>query len=327
MKRLMIGLVAAGIVLAAGVSSAQESRPEMPETVRAFLDAFVGTWTYDGSFKGRVTIEWDAGRGCLIATGQEEFGGGIAHWTELMHWDGTSDDGVAIFSHFTSGEAIACSDIHGKILSRTVMEGEKTAVRFGQKDTARIRIKFNGKHEFVSEVTNVMVGGKKQSDETFVFSRVKPTTRKDFDEFCELFKGRWVCEMRLLEDAPGLGSQGDTFTAYFHSTLSESGNYITSEAHYGDHWQSQLKYYDPVAKAIKTTVADSTGATWFATDRKVPGGWRTCIIEIGVDGTKEGEWILNHTFSKDGKTWSVKVTTAADESTILATNVWRRMSK
>jgi hypothetical protein len=327
MRRLLMGIVVVGIVLSAGVGSAQsDGPPAMPEKVRKALEYRIGTWNYviEGEdIQAEMVYRGAPGKTCISGDIHGTAEGTPFFSTHIVGWDGESENGTRM--NMVS-DVENWSD-HSRILSPTTEEGPFSGYMFGKEYSGKQCLVKQDQDHMTLNITDRKHGNESLSDWKILFTRATPTTREDFDEFCALFKGRWVCEMKLLKDRPGLGSQGDTFTAYFHNTLSESGHYITSEAHYGDHWQSQLKYYDPVPQAIKTTVADSTGATWFATDRKVPGGWRTRIIEIGVDGTKEGEWILNHTFSKDGKTWTVKVTTAADESTILATNVWRRMSK
>ena len=325
MKRFMIAVVIAGVLFSAGLSFAQDKdAPQMPEKVRAFLDNLVGTWDLNTEpFQVTVTIEWDRGKNFLIGLAEGRKGNEPYSDAVFWHWDGISEDRVAMYwvapDTHTSAKC--------KILSKTLMAGEETGIQAGQTLKNTFQVESDSPDRFVIRNTKTTRGGETQPDWTGVFTRIKGVTPKDFEEFCNLFKGRWACKMTLFRDTPGFGVKGDTFTAYFDSTLSENGHYITSQTHYGKGWQTQLKYYDPIARAIKTTIAHSSGAMSYATDRKVPGGWRTHMVQIGADGTKEGELILDHIFSKDGKTWTVKVSTPGDESNILVTYVWHRLSK
>jgi len=326
MKRFLTAIVVVGVALNSGLTFAQdEDAPQIPEKVRKFLDNLAGTWNMVSPSKGRTEIKWDAGMNAL--SDQFQVNEASDSWSAIWHWDGKSDDGIIVSWIRTLGKGIMVGNLHGRVLSETTMKGQVTFILDGKKGSSNAFVEVKDSNQYTWKATNIIVDGEQQPDDTAIYTRVKPTTREDFEDFCQLFKGRWVSKMTLFDDRPGFGVKGDTFTAYFHSTLSENGNYIVSRVNMGKAWQTQLKYYDPIAKVIKTTCALSSGATSYATDRKVPGGWRTNIVQIGADGTNEGELILDHTFSEDGKTWTVKVSSPGDESNILATYVWRRMNK
>ncbi len=325
MKRFLFAVVVVGVLFNAGLTFAQdEDAPQMPEKVRAFLGNLVGTWDLNTEpFQVTVKIEWDRGKNFLIGLAEGRKGNDPYSDAVFWHWDGTSDDGIAMYwvapDTHTSAQC--------KILSKTLMVGEETGIQAGKTFKNTCQVESDGPDRFVIRNTKTTLGGETQPDWTAVFKRIKGVTRKDFEEFCELLKGRWVCEMTLFKDMPNFGRKGDTFTAYYQSMLSENGNYMISEVSTGKAWRTELKYYDPTAKVIKTTGALSSGAMGYVTDRKVPGGWQSHVVLIGADGVKDDEWILNHTFSEDGKTWTVKMSTPGDKSDMLATYVWHRMNK
>ena len=120
MRRLLIAIIAVVMVFGTGLSFAEEDTNHMPEKVRAFMNNFVGTWTYDGEkFKGSSTIKWDAGNASLILTSQEITEDGLVHWTELMYWDGVSEDGIVSRLIGSGSKGVGCINSHGRVLSPT----------------------------------------------------------------------------------------------------------------------------------------------------------------------------------------------------------------
>lgn len=207
------------------------------------------------------------------------------------------------------------------------MTGKRTVDVGKKKGSKNIQIKFNGKGQFASKLTNQVWDGKQQPDMTFTFTRVKPTTREDFEELRNLMKGRWVSEMTLGRDWPGLGEKGFKFKAFCKNMFSDNGEAMISEFNYEDMWRTELKYYDPAAGAVKTTIVNSAGGVAYATDRKTEGGWHCNVAQTQPDGTSGNEMILNHSFSNDGKTWTVKLTIPSDPEHVEETFVWHKISK
>jgi len=135
MRRFMIAVVAVGVVFAAGASYAQEiGAPTMPEKVRGFLDNLTGTWKVDDEEGiSKEEIRWDSGKGALIENGQFQGWGAFATWTGLWYWDGISEDGIILCVSVSTSHGFAHGELRGKVLSKTVMEGQGTGVRAGKK--------------------------------------------------------------------------------------------------------------------------------------------------------------------------------------------------
>jgi len=329
MRRLLIAVVAVGVVIGTGLSFAEEDKNHMAEKVRKFLDNLVGTyrWHVDGNYKGTHTNEWDAGNACLIVTGQDIFEDKLISCTELIRWDGISEDGFLLSTILSGSEGIGCGHAHGKVLSPTLMIGKSTFAVGEKEGNSDFQIKINGKDQFVSKFTNQVWDGKQIPDETAIFSRVKPATREDFEKFCRLAEGRWASELTLRTDWPGMGKKGETITGYMQHTRSENGTALTGNINVGKGWWTEQKIYDPASRQIKTTQALSDGTIAYGIGCKVPGGWSESFYDIKPDGMKGDTYIVMTKFGDKGKTWTVRVTTPGDEENVIATHVWRRLSK
>jgi len=174
-----------GVVFGAGLSFAQEEVAKMPEQVREFLDALTGTWTYDGAASGSITTKWDGGKGCIVMYGQEDHEDFTSYWTEFIHWDGVSDDGIVLSSASAWSKGYQCSNAHGTVLSPTLMKGKKTDIVNGHKIKADCQVEFVGKDKFISEFTNnIFSAHTKRLNTGHVLSVIEP--RKCSREYPEV---------------------------------------------------------------------------------------------------------------------------------------------
>jgi len=131
------------------------------------------------------------------------------------------------------------------------------------------------------------VDREKKPDSTFVFTRVQPTTRKDFEEFCKQRQGRWVSDTTFTEDWTGFGKKGETVTVHMENTLSEDGNALIAKGYAGKGSWTQLITYDANASMIKSMWALSSGGMGSGTHCKIDGNWISKHIEFGPDGSIE----------------------------------------
>jgi len=177
----MVSVVAVGVVFAVGVSHGQEegSAP-MPEKVREFLDNLVGTWTFDGSSKGKNEIRWDSGEGALIDNGQFQEGDVSGSWSAIWYWDGLSDDGVISCWSSATNRGISHGRLQGKVLSKTLMECERTGVRRGKTITGNVQIEFQSPDQYTWRGTSLIVGGEKQPDVADVYTKGPARNNLDF---------------------------------------------------------------------------------------------------------------------------------------------------
>jgi len=177
MRRWMIGIVVVGIVLAAGVASAQQSGPPMPEKVRAFLDRMTGTWEVRaGEETGRIDYRWNAGGSAVIGDASYDRGEISGFGTEMFHWDGISEDGIVVSMSYAGDDGLYQAQIRGRVLSESRMTGHRTAVAAGKKAACDVQLSFEGPDRFVWKDTNGVLDEEAQPDIAAVHTRIKDSS-------------------------------------------------------------------------------------------------------------------------------------------------------
>jgi hypothetical protein len=207
------------------------------------------------------------------------------------------------------------------------MEGTGHGIWAGGKGSGNVRLELQGKNQFTLHLTNISsADGEKIPDMSSVYTRVKPTTRKDFVEFCKLAEGRWLTEMTLDEDIPGFGKKGEVIVGCMDHSLAVDGNAIIGKHSYGQGWVTELKTYDPEKNEIMTNQVMSDGTIGHIVERKSGEEWIIENTEIYPDGTKSLS-IGTTVFSKDGKTWTIKFGNPGQPKDEWTTSVWRRIGR
>jgi len=251
MRRLLIGIVAAGIVLATGASYAQESGPAMPAKVRAFLNRLTGSWDCGGSFEGTCEVHWDAAGAVLIDSGQFKEDDVSGTWSGVWYWDGVSDDGVIVSWGSPGDRGFSHGRLDGKVLSPTVMEARRTGVRLGKPITANIRIEFESANRYTWAGTDEIVGGEKQPDYTDIYTRAQPTS--DEEELVKVDTA-WG-DYLLAGDVEGL----DRILAEEYTCTGSSGDSWTKEQELADLRSGDLKLTSAVGEDLKVRVYGDMG--------------------------------------------------------------------
>jgi hypothetical protein len=327
MRRFVIAVVVVGMVFGTGLSFAEEDTNHMPEKVRKFLDNFVGTWTFDGNNKGSATYKWDAGKACLIVSRQWMAGDEIRYATELIHWDGKSEDGFLLSMTVSGSKGMFCEYAHGKVLSPTLMIGKWTIDVDKKSGNFDAQIEFNGKNQFVGKFTNGIWDGEQQPDETNVFTRVKPTTREDFEEYCKLNQGRWVSETKLDADLPGVGKKGEKVTAYYESTIAQDGNGLIETSYGGKGSTTGLVVFNPGTKRIESTSISSSGHVVHVVVYKKGNEWIFESSGYLPDGRKT-EGSSTGIYSNNGNTFTGSGSDTLDgDKTDYTNDIWYKVSK
>jgi len=153
------------------------------------------------------------------------------------------------------------------------------------------------------------------------------TTRKDFEEFCKLQEGRWVCDITWVADWPGIGKKGDKVTAYSQCTVTEDGNALIGKFYGGNGSGTWLAGFDAGARQITSTFVRSGGYVGQSIIYKRCGNWVIKGAGSEADGTK-AEHIITVAFTDNGntrtETGSVMV---GDKEIDVPGDVWRRVSK
>jgi hypothetical protein len=219
MRCLRIGIVAAGIVLTAGVCSAQQNGPAMPEKVRAFLDKMTGNWhRNDEGCSGEAVLEWDLGKGALLDRGRFRERDTAGSWSELWSWDGELQDGIVSYWIGSGSFGSSHGKMHGRILSETVLAGEKAAIMNGKSVTARFEIHFEGADRVIWKETNRIVGGEKKPDttETYIVTKTASDRQQLIKLEHELAEAMVKQDMEVIDRINGdemtIGDSDGTFT-------------------------------------------------------------------------------------------------------------------
>jgi len=323
----MLAVLAVAVVFFAGVSYAQENSPApMPEKVRSFLDKLVGTWNFDGSSKGKNEIRWDSGKGTLIDNGQFQTGNVSGSWSAIWYWDGLSDDGVIVSWSGPTNRGISHGRLQGKVLSKTLMECQRTGVRRGKTITGKVQIEFQSPDQYTWRETSLVAGGEKQPDAIDVYTKTKGISREDFEEFCKLQEGAWVGVVPLRKDIPGVGKKGDKATAHYANTIIEDGTALIGRIYWPEGTLTSIYAYDETTKKIKCMEISPIFGIGNPTVHYSDRTWILRGSDTTADGT-ESEWTASGTYSDDGNTLTVSVSiTEGGEKTEL-TDVWHRMNK
>jgi hypothetical protein len=85
------------------------------------------------------------------------------------------------------------------------------------------------------------------------------SSRNDFREHCQAFQGRWVGEVTLVADIPGVGKRGEKVTAYSEIRVAEDGNALIGKWYGGNGSATFLAVYDAGAKQIKAMEVTTEG--------------------------------------------------------------------
>jgi hypothetical protein len=324
MRRLLFAVVIVGVVFSAGVSATQEEPPQMPEKVRGILDNITGMWSFDAGDEGKGMIEykWNLGEDAIIGHAQYENGELSGSGTEFFYWDGISEDGLLASMSYSGDEGIGHEALAGKALSQALMEGKRTAVRAGKKVTAKFQVKFQGSDQFIWKETSIIIGGEKKPDVNVVHTRVKPTTREDFEEFCKLNEGAWVGKVPLRKDIPGVGKKGEMATAHYDYTIIEDGAALVGKSYWPGGTNTWFIAYDKENQQIQNIGISSVFGINNPTFRYSNRTW----ISKGADGTTSDNTVTG-TFSDNGKILTVHVTKIENGEKSEFTDVWHRMNK
>lgn len=150
-------------------------------------------------------------------------------------------------------------------------------------------------------------------------------TRKDFDKLCSDMAGRWVGQVTWVTDWPGMGTKGDTVTAYWEGRMSADGNLMIGKFFGGDGTEIMLSYYNPAKHRIRWTSVDSGGTIDQAIVYKQDGKWIRESEITKLDGTT-GHLKGIGTITDGGKTWTWIINGKIGDDVVEDTRIpWRKV--
>jgi hypothetical protein len=129
------------------------------------------------------------------------------------------------------------------------------------------------------------------------------STKQEFQEWIELMKGRWIGDIPLVQDWPGLGKRGDRLTAYSDIEVIADGHALQGVWYAGDGKASWMTTWNPSTKQIKENVVFSSGITWEnVITKQAAGKWLARKVNGSMPDGKQIDGDVTLTISDDGKT-------------------------
>ncbi|MBC8875588.1 MAG: hypothetical protein H8E44_39680 [Planctomycetes bacterium] len=152
------------------------------------------------------------------------------------------------------------------------------------------------------------------------------STRQDFEEYCQIMQGRWVGEITLVTDMPGLGKAGEKLTAYVEDRIIADGNALEGMLYAGKGMAKWIVVWDAGSKQIRALGVSSGGSTLQTVTSKKDGKWVEKRSGSKPDGSPlEINATLTISPDRDTHTWSG--TTFDGVKTEDWCNVWKRVGK
>ncbi len=153
------------------------------------------------------------------------------------------------------------------------------------------------------------------------------STRKDFEEFCRAWEGRWVGDVTWVTNWEGVGNRGEKVTAYFEGRVVNDGHAMIGTFFGGDGSSTSLIFYDPGMKRIRWIWVDSGGTMNESIMYRHGEEWKSEGIGSKADGTKiTFTNSVRITDGGDTHTWT-GTGTDGDQAMEQQNDVWRRVGK
>lgn len=146
-------------------------------------------------------------------------------------------------------------------------------------------------------------------------------------QYGDLFVGRWIGDVTLISDWPGIGKKGEKVVNHLAVRWIADRKGLEDESFGGNGTGKSIYFWDPASKKIKQYGVDSGGTFWEYECWKEDNKW---VWKGGgrlADGTEykgKGETV----FSDGGNTFTLTGTfTMGGEKTLALHDVYKRASK
>jgi hypothetical protein len=116
-----------------------------------------------------------------------------------------------------------------------------------------------------------------------------------------ILQGRWIGDVTLIADWPGLGKRGEKVVAYVNADWIVDGHAFEIVWHGGAGCSKEIFVWDAGAKKVRSTGASSGGSSWQTTWSKKGDNWLGRSVEHLADGTKAGGNTIVLTVEDNGK--------------------------
>ena len=152
--------------------------------------------------------------------------------------------------------------------------------------------------------------------------------RRELKEFGDAMVGRWMGEITLDTDVPGVGKKGDKFHGYCTIEWILDRTAIQWDWNLGSVTGRSITVWDARNKQIKEYGTDTSGEIFEKTVTKDGEKWISQFISTAADGTKSGA--TDTTTIEDGGRTHVHVGTnrlRGSEKLPDSRDAWKRVSK
>jgi hypothetical protein len=154
------------------------------------------------------------------------------------------------------------------------------------------------------------------------------STPEQFQEYGDQFAGRWVADITLIADWPGLSKkQGERVTGHWDTRWLANRHIVEGEGHTLEEISRGIAFWDPASKQIKFLDVNSAGTVAEAILWKADGQWRWKYTAAQRDGkriTGTGGFV----FSDGGNTYAIQGTLHMDGKELPKLNdIYKRVGK
>lgn len=147
------------------------------------------------------------------------------------------------------------------------------------------------------------------------------------DQFGDAFAGRWVGEVKLVADWPGLGSKGEKIVGFIRATRVAGKSAVKFDWVIGDSVEHCLHVWDAANEKIRFLSSSSKGTIYHGEMSKSGDSWPWQLEGSFKDGTSwsgRGTW----TVSNDGNTATLEGDfIVGGEKTPHVKDVYRRITR
>ena len=272
---------AAIAALSAGAPAGEPAK--VPQKALEALSFFIGDWESETSENG-VTIgndvdrrRWSPGKHFVVMESSGTENEVEAHFAGISGWEAKTEQLVEHW-HGTNGlYAEVQYPLRG--MKGDLWEGTHTVVfGDGKEISGNCQLK-KTKEGFVWTAQWKQDG--KDFERKSVARRIKPndpTADKTaanalWKEFGELLLGRWIGEVTLIADWPGLGKKGEKVTAHGTGRWAADKRGFLEEYYCGQGTNTNFYFWDPAAKKVRQFGVDSGGTTGDYQYWKQDGKW------------------------------------------------------
>ena len=311
MKRKLAVVVV--VILAAGGAQAVELASNY-EQLKA-IEPFLGSWVYEGPLpfdapgfaekrtevRVVLTNEWALNRNSLVTNWSIQVPAkGSLDGIALIGWDPKTRQIVSRSFDSAGSFWQGVWTVDGK----TLTINDQNVGPDGTESSSTTLNRLTERGTMIWQATQQARGGERLPDtpevefKPILSATEKGDTNDTFKEFGELLVGRWIGDVTLITDWPGIGKKGEKVVSHMSVRWIADKRGLEDESFGGQGTTKSIYFWDPASKRIRVYSIDSGGTTGDWQIWKEGAKWALQGGGCLADGTEyegEGEMLF-----KDG---------------------------